>query len=83
MAKRWNLNNRTVRVRRYTSGQCCDYTLRILWSTKLGMCLKGTYTLEQANALAARIRAHGSIDPTKWDNTYYPGNHFLHDSACD
>ena len=39
---RWKLKDKEVVVRTYHSGPVEDYTIRILWSNKLGLCHQHT-----------------------------------------
>jgi len=75
---KWKLNNREPIVRCYHSGPVEDYTVRILWSNKLGLCHERTFTeIKKAEALVNKIRQTGMINTNKWRADYYPSKSYL------
>ena len=75
---RWKLKDKEVVVRTYHSGPVEDYTVRILWSNKLGLCHQHTFTnIEQAEAFAIRVKEVGVINPDRWKADYYPSKSYL------
>ena len=75
---RWKLKDKEVVVRTYHSGPVEDYTVRILWSNKLGLCHQHTFrNIEQAEAFANKVKEVGVINPDRWKADYYPSKSYL------
>jgi len=75
---KWKLNNREPIVRCYHSGPIEDYTVRILWSNKLGLCHSNNFSkIEEAIALVNKIKAKGLINTDRWIADYYPSKSYL------
>lgn len=76
MATKWKLLGRKVSVSNHGSGETeNDYqTIRILWSRKLGLELKGVVfrDFSKASAFAEKVAKTGSINIDLWEKEYFP-----------
>ena len=82
--KTWKLRGRKVYVTTWTSGQYSGANIRIRWSEKLGLYLRGDLgTKEEAQRVAEKIRKKGIITLEHWKKVYYPGNGWETHCAAD
>ena len=78
----WNLKDRQPVVRCYSSGPVQEWTVRVMWSDKLGLEDSiGFSNSEDADDLKYSTINNGKIDTNKWRKIYYPGKHWLNDYA--
>jgi len=75
--KYWKLNDKEPIIRTYHSGPVKDYTIRIIWSDKLGLCFKTTFNnYNVAEKQYEYIKSKDYIDIDQWHKVYYPGKRF-------
>ena len=79
----WNLKDRVPTVRCFSSGPVQEWTIRILWSNKLGLEYQiDIKNQDEAENIRLAIENYGRIQTHKWRKVYYPGKHWL-DSYAD
>ena len=75
---KWRLKHREPVVRIYHSGPVEEYSIRIIWSHKLGLRYKEVFEdYEKATEYVNKIRWSKYIDINDWDKDYYPGKYYL------
>ena len=74
----WRLKHREPVVRIYHSGQVEEYSIRIMWSDKLGLRYKEVFDdYDIANESLNKIEWSKYIDIREWDKDFYPSKYYL------
>ena len=74
----WNLKNKELVVRCYHSGPVEEYSIRIMWSNKLGLRYKKLFDdYVTAKEYADTIQEYKYIDINNWDKDFYPSKYYL------
>ena len=74
----WRLKDKDVVIRIYHSGAVEEYSIRIMWSSKLGLRYKEVFDdYDKANKSLNKIKWSKYINIRDWEKDFFPSKYYL------